>query len=127
MRYNRMHTEGSTACVALSSVIGAARRNPLSQNCVETNQDLDAVKFDDVEANILKYYYAHVSHLFEEGSRLFYAMDIPDVLDKAFEFGMAQYTCLFGKVSLVYRRFTSARRWRTAYMRARHMPRPQQT
>lgn len=47
-----MSTEGAIADVATSSAIRAACRKTLYRDFVETNQAINAMKFDDFEANV---------------------------------------------------------------------------
>lgn len=106
----------------LSSDIGAVKRNPLYRTFVEPQHGLDTMKFDDFEANTLRYDYERVSNLPEDGMHMFAAVDISEALDEGFVIAADQYVCLFCKGNLVHHMFRECPTLANSCERGRPMP-----
>lgn len=99
MCYNRTSPNGISTNGSLSCAIDAMKRNPLYRNFVEIQHGLGTMKFDDFDANTLRYNYEHVPNMFDESSHILVAMHITDVVDVLF-YGLMHdyiymYVCMF--------------------------------
>lgn len=94
-----------TAEVATASTTGAVRKNPLYHNYVETQQGLDVMTFEGFEAKTMHRYCEHVFNFPEESNDMLIALEITDVIDKAFIIVSYHCLCRFGKGPLVYHRY----------------------
>lgn len=100
-----MATDIVTAEVTMSSALQVARKNMLHKTFIESNREINTMKFDDFELETLKYYYHNVAQLPDDNPHVLAVVDITDALDNAFVIAADQCACPFCKGPLAHYMF----------------------
>lgn len=95
IKYNCLATDGVTAEVTMHVAHQVVRKSPLYKAFIESNHELDTMKFDDYGSKTLKLHYKNVSQVPDNSPHVFAAVDITYALDKAFVYATSHYAFVF--------------------------------